>query len=245
MPAQQRPPTGATTMSVNGLANPPGFFRRESTARILPFAIYMAFIVIADLLARMGWSDNELRWLYPVKIAAVVVALLVYRQYYSELKWQALSMQTTVGTVIVGLAVLLLWINLDASWMQVGTSAGFDPTGETGRIDWLLVALRIAGAAVVVPVMEELFWRSFLMRWLDSSNFMAVHPAALGARAIAISVALFGIEHNLWLAGIVAGLAYVVLYMRTGNLWTSILAHAVTNGVLGIWVVNTGNWAYW
>jgi CAAX prenyl protease-like protein len=49
----------------------------------------------------------------------------------------------------------------------------------------------------------------------------------------------------LWLAGIVAGAAYSVLFMRHRTLWSPILAHAVTNGLLGMWVVATGNWSYW
>jgi CAAX prenyl protease-like protein len=67
----------------------------------------------------------------------------------------------------------------------------------------------------------------------------------VGLKALAIGAVLFGLEHNLWLAGIVAGLAYSLLYMRSGNLWTAILAHGVTNGVLGAWIVITGNWYYW
>jgi CAAX prenyl protease-like protein len=128
--------------------------------------------------------------------------------------------------------------------MVVGSPSGFDPRVD-GRIDWLLVAIRIAGAALVVPVMEELFWRSFLMRWVDAPDFESVAPSQLSIKSFAITVVLFGVEHNLWLAGIVAGAAYSLLYMRHRNLWSPILAHAVTNGLLGVWVVRTGSWSYW
>ena len=53
------------------------------------------------------------------------------------------------------------------------------------------------------------------------------------------------LAHTLWLAAIVAGLAYAWLYRRTGSLWIAVIAHAVTNGALGVWVVTTGNWAFW
>jgi len=245
MTAQQRPPTGVSKVSVSRSVLQSGFFSRESTARILPFATYIAFIAIADVLSRLGWTDNELRWLYPVKIAAVVIVLLAYRKHYSELKRHTFRARTAVMSVIVGLIVLVLWVNLDAPWMQIGTAAGFDPTSGARQIDWLLVALRITGAALVVPVMEELFWRSFLMRWMVSGDFLKVHPISVRLQAIAVTAILFGFEHNLWLAGIVAGLAYTLLYMRTGTLWAPILAHAVTNGLLGLWIVGTGNWAYW
>ena len=242
---QQLPPTGADTAAAAGPSGQAGLFGHQSLSRIVPFAIYMAFIVVADVLARLGWSVDELRWLYPVKIAAVVAALVYYRRAYAELAWSAMSWRTLLATVVTGVVVLVWWVNLDADWMQVGASAGFDPTAGTSEVDWTLVALRIAGAALVVPVMEELFWRSFLMRWIERSDFLDVAPARVGLRAVAISVVLFGFEHNLWLAGIVAGVAYSVLYMRTGNLWSPILAHAVTNGLLGVWIVSTGSWTYW
>jgi len=56
---------------------------------------------------------------------------------------------------------------------------------------------------------------------------------------------LFGIEHNLWLAGILAGLAYGGLYIRSGKLRSAIAAHAVTNFLLGSWVVYSSQWQFW
>lgn len=142
--------------------------------------------------------------------------------------------------------VLVLWVNLDAGWMLMGeVGEGYDPTDGSDRIDWLLVAFRIAGAALVVPVMEELFWRSFLQRWVQQSDFLALDPARIGLKALLIASALFAVEHLQWLAGLVAGLAYGWLYIRTRNLWAPIVAHAVTNGLLGAYVVATGQWSFW
>ncbi|MBJ7308718.1 CAAX prenyl protease-related protein [Rugamonas sp. CCM 8940] len=219
-------------------------FERATLARVLPFAIYMAFIAIADLLGRLGWSGAELRWLYPIKIAAVLAALVYYRRSYVELLPARPDWRAVAAAVAAGLLVFLLWINLDAPWMALGGSAGFDPRTD-GQIDWTLVALRLLGAAVVVPVMEELFWRSFLMRWIERADFLNVNPAHVRFKAFIVTVILFGFEHSLWLAGIVAGAAYSVLYMRSRSLWTAVLAHAVTNGVLGVWIIFTAHWTYW
>jgi hypothetical protein len=145
---------------------------------------------------------------------------------------------------VVGIAVWYLWVSLNASWMIIGSPEGFDPRTD-GRIDWAMVAVRIAGAALVVPVMEELFWRSFLMRWIDDVNFEQVDPRAVRPLSVAITVVLFAFEHNQWLAGIVAGLAYSLLYMFQRGLWSAVIAHAVTNAVLGIWIVRSGMWTYW
>lgn len=217
---------------------------RDAMARILPFAAYISFILVADLLTRLGMTAEALRWLYPVKIAVVLGLLWGFRRQYVELAWRPPGAGWLALSVVVGLAVLVLWVNLNAGWMQVGTSAGYDPR-SAGALNWSLVALRIAGAALVVPVMEELFWRSFLMRWLKAPAFLTVAPAAVGAFPLIASSCLFGVEHNLWLAGIVAGLAYGVLYMRSGQLWAAVLGHAVTNGLLGVWITSTGNWSYW
>lgn len=219
-----------------------------SLARILPFATYLLFMLIADVLGRLGYGAAELRWLYALKVGAVLALLVAWRRCYTELAWTGLGARWASIAIAAGLAVFVLWIGLDADWMRIGASPGFDPRDQAGAIHWGLVAVRLAGAALVVPVMEELFWRSFLQRWLApsaQSGFLAVRPAAAGARALLITSVVFGFEHDLWLAGIAAGLAYGLLYMRSGNLWTAIAAHAVTNGVLGVWIVASGNWHYW
>ncbi|MCS0633474.1 CAAX prenyl protease-related protein [Telluria mixta] len=219
-------------------------FNRAAWLRILPFAAYLAFIVIGDVLERLGVPQDALRWLYPAKIALVALLLALFWRQYRELSPFYLTPSQLLTALATGVLVLVLWISLDADWMVVGSPSGFDPRVD-GRIDWLLVAIRIAGAALVVPVMEELFWRSFLMRWVDAPDFESVVPSQLTIKSFVITVVLFGVEHNLWLAGIVAGAAYSLLYMRHRNLWSPILAHAVTNGLLGVWVVRTGSWSYW
>ena len=219
-------------------------FSHAAWLRILPFAAYLFFIVAGDVLERMGVAASSLLWLYPAKIAVVALLLALFWRYYTELRPFRLSPTQALIAIATGVVVLVLWVSLDADWMIIGSPSGFDPRSE-GRIDWLLVAIRIAGAALVVPLMEELFWRSFLMRWIVAPNFDSVDPSQLGLKSFIITVLLFGFEHNLWLAGIVAGAAYSLLYMRHRSLWSPILAHAVTNGLLGLWVVRTGNWSYW
>lgn len=222
----------------------PGMLTRAAWTRILPFGTYLLFIVLGDLLERAGFSRAELRWLYPVQVGAVLALLVAFWRDYDELHRFALTATQTLVALAVGVVVLVLWVNLDAPWMTIGSAPGYDPRTQDD-IDWLLVAMRIAGAALIVPVMEELFWRSFLMRWLERVDFTLVDPARIGIKAFVIPCLLFGVEHNLWLAGIVAGVAYGGLYVWHRSLWSPILAHAVTNGVLGIWVVQTGAWQFW
>ena len=60
-----------------------------------------------------------------------------------------------------------------------------------------------------------------------------------------LSSLVFMLAHSQWLAAMVAGMAYAWLYRYTRTLWAPILAHAVTNGILGVWVVVFGNWQFW
>ncbi len=213
--------------------------------RSLPFGLYIALLVLEGLLP--DWAPGfDVRWLYPLKAGLVALALAVLWRHNSELKSYGLPLKHLLLSLIVGVVVLVLWVKLDAGWMLMGElGEGYDPTDPVGQIDWLLVAFRIAGAALVVPIMEELFWRSFLQRWVQQPNFMTLDPAQIGLKALLIASALFAVEHLQWLAGLVAGLAYGWLYIRTRNLWAPIIAHAVTNGLLGAYVVATGRWSFW
>lgn len=217
---------------------------RAAWARVLPFLVYVFFLAAVDLLGRFGFSAQDLRWVYALKAGAVLLTLAVNWRHYTELHTLDLTIRKTALAVVTGLLVFWLWIHLNAGWMQIGTSDGFDPTSG-GHIDWALVAVRIAGAALVVPVMEELFWRSFLARWIVDPDFERVDPSRMTLKSAAITVVLFGLEHNLWFAGMVAGLAYWLVYWRLRSLWAAIMAHAVTNGVLGYWVVTSASWVYW
>jgi CAAX prenyl protease-like protein len=105
--------------------------------------------------------------------------------------------------------------------------------------------VRWVGATLLVPVMEELFWRSFLMRWIEQPVFEGVDPQQVGLKAIVLSTFVFVLVHTMWLAAAIAGLAYAWLYVRSGKLWLPVIAHTVTNGALGVWVVATGNWQFW
>ena len=213
-------------------------------ARILPFAVFMAFVMAGSFLpeASAGWDT---RHLFTLRALAVGTLLAFFWRSYSELCGVAPARRDVLLAVASGLAVFVMWINFDFAWASFGETRAFDPMREDGGIDWTLVQFRLLGLAIVVPVMEELFWRSFLLRWIDRQDFLALPPVQASLRAIVISSVLFASEHQLWFAGLIAGLVYGLLYVRTGNLWVPVISHAVTNGVLGVWILATGNWQFW
>jgi uncharacterized protein len=190
---------------------------RPMLARIVPFALYMAFLAVEQGVQSWGGDSIDPRGLYPVKVVLVAFALWYFRGEYRELLVRP-ARSSVLVSMLLGVLVFVLWINLDQGWLNLGGTAGYDPRTPEGGMDWLLVAFRLTGAALVVPIMEELFWRSFLLRWIERQDFLSVPATAVGLRAILISSALFGSEHSLWFAGILAGLAYAWLYRHYNNL---------------------------
>lgn len=220
---------------------------RAALVRTVPFAAFMVLLFARGEVPPDGSWGIDPRWIYGITVLVVGGLLAWFWREYGELVAQTLpSAAEAALAVVVGVAVFALWIRLDAPWMTIGSpSASFLPLDPQGHLMWPLIAVRWVGASLLVPVMEELFWRSFLMRWVQSPQFESVLPQSVGLKAIVLSTFVFMLAHTLWLAAIIAGLAYAWLYVRTGKLWVPIVAHAVTNGVLGAWVVMTGKWAFW
>jgi uncharacterized protein len=220
---------------------------RAARVRALPFVAFMALLALRGAWPPQGLGGLDPRWIYGLSVVVVGGMLWAWRGEFGELRRQNLpDTSQLLWSVVVGLVVFGLWIHLDAPWMLLGeATANFEPLSTEGRIDWALVAMRWTGAALLVPVMEELFWRSFLMRWIERPDFVTVDPRQVGFRAVVVSTFVFVLAHPLWLAAALAGLAYAGLYIRSGKLWASVIAHAVTNGTLGIWVVCTRQWQFW
>lgn len=219
-------------------------------ARVLPMAAFMALLGLRGLWQPAWWPGLDERWLYALQAGAAGALLLWWggaRREYGELaRANAPTAGEALHAVGVGLLVFAAWIHLDAPWMQLAPpTASFVPLDAAGQLQWPLVAARLAGAVLVVPVMEELFWRSFLMRWIQQPRFEGLLPQQVGLRAVVLSTFVFMLAHTLWLAAVLASLAYAWLYIRRGKLWCAVIAHAVTNGALGLWVVQTRQWAFW
>jgi CAAX prenyl protease-like protein len=233
---------------IPSLTNPRGV----STAfyRYLPFAVFMGFIGIDDLigfLAGLGLFNIEvttLYFLYPIKTLTIGYLLYRFRKQYHELTFRDLSnLPTTMASVGIGLLVFALWIKLD--W-ALGVPQGFNPTLLPSRTDQItMISFRIAGAVLVVPLMEELFWRSFLIRYIIGKNFDSVRLGTFTWASFLITAVLFGLEHDYVLAGIMAGVFFNLLLYKTRSLAQCVLAHAVTNLTLAIYVVSTGKWQLW
>ncbi|MFZ4855856.1 MAG: CAAX prenyl protease-related protein [Desulfuromonadaceae bacterium] len=221
--------------------------------RCFPFALFMGFIGLDELVrfcAAQGLFRLEattLYYLYPIKAVTVGALLFIYRKRYHELSFKDLTtIPVTLTSCGIGLLVFILWINMDWTPGSAPVPQGFNPTLlPDGTLQVTMTFFRIAGAVLVVPVMEELFWRSFLIRYIIDKNFDTVQTGTFTWGSFLFTVVLFGLEHNYIYAGVMAGIIYNLLLYRTRSLAHCILAHAVTNLALAIYVVATGKWQFW
>ncbi len=222
--------------------------------RILPFALFMAFLMLNSLLQGLGTLSPALApvcdvlalWLYPVRIAAVLAALCYAWPAYRESTGRAFAHGGEIGLAIgMGGLVYVAWVRMEWPWAMQGSTTGYNPFQAGVGLGMFLAAIRLFGAVVVVPIMEELFWRSWLIRYLVSPQFISIRLGMFTPLSCLVTMVLFGLEHHLWLAGMMAGLIYNCLLYTTGRLWPCILAHAVTNLLLGLQVLLTGEWRWW
>jgi hypothetical protein len=209
---------------------------REVIPYVLPFVLFALLTYLGPAL------DLSPLVIYPIKTALVGALLAVFwKKYRKEIVF------TLDGYALLGgVLVFAVWVGLEGMYPQLGgAKEGFDPTSLSVGSFAFFVSVRMLGAALVVPLMEELFWRSFAMRFLIETRFTSIPLGMFSAFSFGAVALAFGFEHARWLPGIIAGLVYAGLLCRTRNLFSPILSHAVTNALLGIYVLATGSWAYW
>ncbi len=208
-----------------------------------PFAVLMA------LLGAGGLFHLDPGYAYSLRTIAVTAALVLCSRQLVKLR-----ASVPLGSVLVGLAVFAVWIGPDVLWPGyrdhwlfsnsiTGRAAAVHPDPGNRA---LLVYFRVSGSVLLVPIVEELFWRAWLMRWLINPEFQKVPLGTWSAQAFWITAALFASEHGAyWEVGLAAGAIYNWWMVRTRSLADCILAHAVTNGALAAYVLLTGRWEYW
>ena len=221
--------------------------------RTAPFATFMAFTGINELNHFLGdkgivsFSPSLHLYLYPIRILIVSLLLVAFWKEYNEIRVRdILHSRDTTLSLTVGIIVFFLWINMPWTVGASDTAAGYNPAAVSENFTQnSLIGIRLLGASVVVPIMEELFWRSFVMRYIINPDFSKVSLGKFSWGSLLIGNVLFGLEHHYLTAGIMAGVAYSILLYRSRSLLQCIMAHGVTNLILGIYVLKTGQWQFW
>lgn len=222
-------------------------------SRIAPFILFMCFIGIEEIgrflvdKGVLSLTEHFFFYLYPIKAISVAIVLFCFRKRYKEIELhQLLKLRFFAVSIFCGGAVFAAWIQMDSFSSSIQSSPGYNPLQiQSQSVQFFLIFIRLAGAVLVVPLMEELFWRSFFIRYLINQKFTEITVGQFTWSSFIVTTLLFGLEHNLFFAGIMAGAAYNLLLYYTRSIAFCILAHAVTNLLLGIYVLATHQWHFW
>lgn len=219
--------------------------RYPSLPYVAPFAAFMLLLAVGPRLP-LGLRAEAI-----LRVGLVTLVLLVCSRQVISLR-----VRHWVTSTALGVGVFALWIAPDVLLPEFRSSWLFT-NGFTGRIegtlpeaarnDGFVLALRFARAAILVPIVEELFWRAWLPRWIDhKTDFREVPLGRFTTASFLLTAMLFASEHGaMWDVGLAAGLLYNFWMRRTRSLGDLILAHAVTNACLSMYVLTRGRWEYW
>lgn len=210
-------------------------------------ALFIALLATSQWLPRFG-NAFALRhaefWIFPAQTILCGLLLIWFRRFYALARPKRISF-----TLLIALAVFLIWI---APQQFLGFGArtdGFDPTllSDDRKLYWLTIALRFLRLSLVVPFVEEIFWRSFLLRFLIDEDFERVPFGKFTWLSFTVVTVAFALSHSRpdWPAAFLTGALYNAVAYRTRSLASCVLTHATTNLLLGLWIMRTQQWGFW
>jgi uncharacterized protein len=223
-------------------------------ADILPYVVpmfaYVGLTALEGYVPQLVGKSSEA--LYPVAYGAklLVVALLVW---HYRATWNDFRPRPKAGTIILGVMTGLIvwagWVGLDGLYPTFtflgGSRSAFDPLTLAPAARWAFIGVRLLGLVVVVPVFEELFWRSFLMRWVIENDFVRVPIGKVTPMAAAVTSGLFALAHPEWLPALLTGALWAWLLWWTKSLSACLISHATANLALAVYVIATHDWKFW
>lgn len=182
---------------------------------------------------------------YVVKAIAVTVALYVCRDTLRDI---VPSRRWLFTSVLIGLVVCVGWVGIEEmfSYPHIGSREAFDPIDANATITRpVFLAVRLYGLVLMVPVMEEVLWRSFVLRYATTVDFLTIPMGTFSPMALAVTVGLSALSHPEWIVAALTNAIYCLWIARTRSLFSTVVAHATTNAALGAYVLISHNWKYW
>jgi CAAX prenyl protease-like protein len=222
--------------------------RSPLAAYVTPFLVFMAGLMLVSLVkdsnADTLWLRSPEYWIYPLQTALCAAALIFYWRQYDFGKRGGIVLGLAAGVVVLG-----IWIAPQAVLGAGARVDGFDPSafGEGSALYWMTVTARFARLVIIVPLVEEIFWRGFLMRYLIREDFTSLPVGAFQWKSFSAVALCFMLVHGMadWPAALLCGIIYNFVAVRTGSLGACVLAHAVTNLGLGVYIMTTRQWGFW
>ena len=214
---------------------------------VTPMAVFLLLTALEGWLSRIGAAVHPLRYasFYTGKVVLTLAAAWFSRSTWSDFRGRPGAFGLGLS-VTGGLAVAALWIVLDGRYPGLPmVRTGFDPSTLPPGFRAVFLPIRLFGLVVLIPVIEELFWRSFLLRWIISTAFQRVPVGTVTLPAAAVTSALFALAHPEWLPALITGFFWAWLLHRTRSLTCCLVSHAMANLALGAYVLLTGSWKFW
>lgn len=197
-------------------------------ARILPFAVFMLTAVVVPAI-----SENPAMF-YPLRVILLAGAVALVWPALRRIAWRISPLAWAAGA-----AIGAMWVAI-----PVPSSEAPPPYGAlAGGMVGLWFVFRGIGTVVLVPLVEELFFRDYLETRLRGAAVDAPAPLWRSAVAIAITAALFAALHDRWAEAFVAGVVFSLAARRNGRIADAIAAHAAANLIVFAVAVATGNLA--
>ncbi len=211
-----------------------------------PYEHYLLYPLKALLIAGIiAWFWRALPPLKPTAMGASVgigvVGVVVWVGLQPATDWANGELTRVWNTLMAGMA----WDSWEIK-PEASPCVGLNPFDLYAPAEaWGLFAIRVAGIALVVPVMEELFWRGFLMRWLIQDDFDAVPLGTYQPVSFGVTTLLFASVHGgEWPQAVIVGVIYGAWFVRTKSLGNVMVAHGVTNFLLALYCLQSGEWHF-
>jgi exosortase E/protease (VPEID-CTERM system) len=200
------------------------------------FLMPLLAILAAGMLSHA--LSGKFEWFYPLRLFACLAVIVIYRHRLAALDWRC-----SWRGPLLGSGVFLVWI-VGVHFLVPDYGMPDALAGASPSLRWVWIVCRVAASVLTVPLAEELAYRGFLMRRLQSRDFDSLVYQRVGWFALAASSVLFGAAHGaLWLPGCVAGFAYGWIVKRQGLLGEAVTAHMTTNFLVAAVALGSGNWA--
>lgn len=248
--------------------------RSVLAGHVAPFAVWVGVILILQAFESAGYCPRWLYpWSYAVKAAVCAGLFLWLRPWRVYAPFRLAHLPLALGLGVAMAAVWILpetpwvgrtfpvfqeayhrWLIMMPGALPDYFNPEFYPALPPGHrslafspeeAGWPLTLVKLLGSAGVIAVIEEFFFRGFFCRWLRKGAFWTLPLTSFDAQAFWTTVAVFGLEHDRWFAGMLAGLVYGWLVVRTGDLWAAAVAHGVTNLLLGVYVIVSRQYGFW
>jgi exosortase E/protease (VPEID-CTERM system) len=178
-------------------------------------------------------------FMYPVRVVAVIAALWVYRHELARMEWRP-----SLAAAGLGMLAFVFWT------VVAERNSAFDITSRTAfnslpsfGAGW--IAFRLLGSIITVPIAEELAFRGYLIRKMVNPDIFSTAAGRFTWISFLGSSVLFGLLHEQWLVGTIAGMIFAWAFYRRRLVCDAVMAHATTNALLSLYVLATGAWSLW